>query len=101
MTARRVVLILGVMGDQEWRRGAACRDRDPSLFFSDDQAVIAKALRICAGCAVQAACLADALNTREENGIRGGRDLGADRRARETQAKRVYVIRKRAERWSA
>lgn len=62
-----------------WTAWAACRtpDMDPELFFpvgSTGPALlqIAKAKRICTGCAVRLSCLAWALSTGESAGIWGG-----------------------------
>jgi len=64
--------------DRDWRQLAACRHADPELFFpvsasgpSLDQITQAKA--ICAGCPpVRRQCLAFALDTRQDHGMRGG-----------------------------
>lgn len=72
MTARRPRILAG------WRRRAACARPgvDPELFFPDqgERGKVAQAKRICAGCPVRAACLADALATpaTRDYGIRGG-----------------------------
>lgn len=62
-----------------WSEEAACRAPgvDPEVFFSDGDAgsalaQVAAAKRICAGCAVQALCLASALRRGEPEGIWGG-----------------------------
>ena len=50
-----------------WRERAACRSVDPELFFPAAEAgpvyaaQVAAAKRVCAGCPVRAACLAEAL----------------------------------------
>jgi WhiB family redox-sensing transcriptional regulator len=72
----------------QWRRSAACRDEDPEAFYPPEGAWFsdlaeAAAKRICAGCPVRAACLADALDwesPRERHGVLGG--LTAAERAR-------------------
>jgi WhiB family redox-sensing transcriptional regulator len=59
-----------------WRQRAACARPgvDPDLFFPDpgQRGKVAHAKRICARCPVQAPCLADALATQDEYGIRAG-----------------------------
>ena len=61
----------------DWRHRAACRDRDPELFFpvSDmgpgaRQTEQAKA--VCARCPVRAECLEYALDNALDHGIYGG-----------------------------
>ena len=63
--------------DRDWRKLAACRHADPELFFpvsasgpSLDQVTQAKA--ICGGCPAWRHCLAFALHTRQDHGVRGG-----------------------------
>src|SRR5260370_12675014 len=65
------------MPGRDWRLLAACRHADPEVFFpacasgpSLDQITQAKA--ICAGCPVRRQCLAFALDTRQNHGVRGG-----------------------------
>lgn len=66
--------------DPSWRRRAACLGAPAELFFewswSDRREVelegITEAREVCAGCPVQEACLADALNRREGYGVRAG-----------------------------
>lgn len=55
-----------------WRNDAKCRNEDPEIFFPSDAAPVAKPLRVCAGCGVRPWCLADALDSRDLIGIRGG-----------------------------
>jgi hypothetical protein len=60
----------------DWRRRAACARPgvDPDLFFPfpGEHGKAARAKRICGRCPVRAACLADAMATRDEFGVRGG-----------------------------
>lgn len=63
----------------DWRRQAACVNRDPDLFYPVGQGPDAlnntdKAKAVCSGCPVQAACLQYAIETGEEHGIWGGLD---------------------------
>ncbi len=60
-----------------WRRGAACRDLDPSLFFptgitGDAVEQIAAATAICSGCQVREECLEFAVTSNQEFGVWGG-----------------------------
>lgn len=58
-----------------WQGRAACRDHDPEKFFPSDGIDLGPIKRICLGCPVMGACLADALETREiAEGIRGAAD---------------------------
>ncbi|GAB3166973.1 hypothetical protein GCM10027059_26790 [Myceligenerans halotolerans] len=61
----------------EWREDARCLDEDPELFFFVDEERgepkrrhIAEARAVCRECPVAMQCLADALATKERNGIR-------------------------------
>ncbi len=61
----------------DWRRGAACRDTDPTLFFpvgTTGPAIeqIADAKQVCFDCACRADCLEFALVTNQDTGIWGG-----------------------------
>lgn len=63
-----VRLVLGKVlfdghGIPHWRQHAACQDQDPELFFADpsDAQRIQAAKRMCAGCPVRSACLADVM----------------------------------------
>ena len=80
----------GPVQDQwEWQLRGACRDVDSMLFFhpsgergrAHDQREAA-AKRICAGCPVQAECLAHALQVREPYGVWGG--MGENERDRKS-----------------
>lgn len=64
-------------GSTDWRDLAACRDRDPELFFPIGNAgptlrQVAQAKQICAGCTVRAPCLEWALDSGQEAGVWGG-----------------------------
>ena len=54
--------------------GAACRTADPALFFPEpgDAETEARAVAICAGCPVRAACYERAVQNGERSGIWGG-----------------------------
>lgn len=62
------------MADLTWRDFAACRGMNPDVFYpskGDPQGVEA-AKAVCRGCPVVAACLDDAVQSGEDDGIRGG-----------------------------
>jgi WhiB family redox-sensing transcriptional regulator len=57
----------------QWRDGALCAQTDPEIFFPEKGTPARAALRVCAGCPVRAACLADALARRDVTfGVLGG-----------------------------
>ena len=64
--------------DPDWRRSAACVERDLNIFFpissvgAAAQQQILEAKHICGGCAVQRECLDWALEVGPEFGIFGG-----------------------------
>ncbi len=65
--------------DRDWRRDAACRDLDVSVFYHPDNERGYDLLRrdrdakaICARCRVRRACLAEALAAPERYGVWGG-----------------------------
>ena len=62
-----------------WREQAACRHRDPDIFFPIGKtgralADIGQAKAVCAACPVRSPCLSFALDTRQDHGIWGGCD---------------------------
>lgn len=67
----------GPVGDRGWRDDAVCRSVDPELFFPTAQSgpaydeQVTRAVAVCAGCAVRAACLEFALEALPD-GIAGG-----------------------------
>ena len=58
--------------------GAACKGKDPSLFFPSEGKHPREALAICEGCPVKEACLSTFID--EPAGVFGG-TTGRDRRA--------------------
>jgi WhiB family redox-sensing transcriptional regulator len=61
----------------DWRAAAACLSADPDLFFpiaggAPSARQAAKAVRVCAGCAVCQECLDFAVRMGEAHGIWGG-----------------------------
>lgn len=64
-----------VESGQEWRELAACAGREDDLFFPANEAektFVNAAKAVCAGCPVQAECLAYAIETGQTEGIWGG-----------------------------
>lgn len=57
-----------------WREHALCRGCDPALFFPErgNSQGVEQAKTVCGECPVKAECLADALESNETTGIRGG-----------------------------
>ena len=64
----------------DWMAQAACAGADPALFYATHSATTRLAKRICAGCPVQAECLAHALALDERFGIWGGQAPRSRRR---------------------
>ncbi|RMI46726.1 WhiB family transcriptional regulator [Streptomyces triticirhizae] len=67
------------LGDHGWQERAVCRTapeatNDPELFFpdADDDARVATAKALCAGCPVREICLQTALESGARDGIWGG-----------------------------
>lgn len=63
----------------DWRDRAACRDKDPELWFpvsaiGPDLLKAKRAKEVCDGCPVRDFCLAFALDARIDHGIWGGLD---------------------------
>lgn len=57
----------------QWRKQAACTGDPDAMYPDNNEAGIAYAQSICAGCSVRAECLDDAISTGElQHGIRGG-----------------------------
>jgi len=86
-----------------WRSAASCLSADPDLFFpistaGSGEKQIARAKKICAGCAVRQECLEFALSHEQAYGIWGGttpedrrRDRRRKRRAAATAAHKRSV----------
>lgn len=75
----RVTWIPREFDERSWRRSAACRDVEPTLFFPvgvTGPAVpqIAEAKAVCRRCPVRLACLQYALVSYQEFGVWGGYD---------------------------
>ena len=62
---------------QDWRAKAACRDKDPELFFPVGNTgpalqQIEEAKAVCRTCEVEDECLKTALDTNQDYGVWGG-----------------------------
>lgn len=68
----RSALTVPITDERPWAAFAACRDRDPELFFSVTPEGEAEAIRICSGSAVSIDCLEFALEARIRFGVWGG-----------------------------
>lgn len=85
----------------DWRALAACRDVDPELFFPTATAGAAllaeqrRALAVCAGCPVVAACRSWAV-AEQPHGVAGGLTEDERRRARRTADRRRCAERRPA-----
>lgn len=71
-----------------WQDEAACRGKDPAMFFpgKGDNLGVAAAKAVCADCPVKAECLAE--NLHERVGVYGGT---SDRQRRRIRAARSRV----------
>lgn len=65
-------LSVPITDERPWAVFAACRDRDPDVFFPIKPEDEREAIRICQGCSVQQDCLEFALQARIRFGIWGG-----------------------------
>jgi WhiB family redox-sensing transcriptional regulator len=57
---------------RQWREQAICAQTDPAVFFPEAGQHPDAARKVCIRCPVRAACLADAMASREAYGVRGG-----------------------------
>jgi WhiB family redox-sensing transcriptional regulator len=57
-----------------WEDYASCRETDPDLFHPTgrDVTMLRAAKDVCSGCPVRRSCLQDALDSQEDQGVRGG-----------------------------
>lgn len=87
MVARASARAATRRAEAEWHERAACREHDPCLWYpeKETQLQVGEAKGVCAGCPVQAACLADALDRREPYGVWGGM----------TTSEREYMLKMR------
>lgn len=85
----------------DWRQAAACRGKDPDMFFAvantpAGTAQRREAKRVCASCPVRPECLEWALETRQAAGVWGGmsaRKRQTLKRPRETHLQRCLKQR--------
>jgi WhiB family transcriptional regulator, redox-sensing transcriptional regulator len=88
--AKPGIRTLGIAG-VEWHNRAACRDKDPELFFPvgrggrPTELQIEKARTVCAACPARSECLQWALDGEPVEGIWGGT----------TEGERARIIRAR------
>lgn len=66
------ILAAPILEERPWAVFAACRDAEPSVFFSGSRADERSALALCSTCTVRADCLDHALEVRERFGVWGG-----------------------------
>jgi WhiB family transcriptional regulator, redox-sensing transcriptional regulator len=83
-----------------WQTEAACLPADPDLFFpisatGPAEKQIARAKRICAGCAVRRECLEFALAHDQMYGIWGGTTPDERRRVRRRRRRAAVTAQKR------
>lgn len=84
----------------DWRARAACREVDPELFFPTATAGAAlaaeerRALSVCAGCPVLAACRTWAV-TEQPHGVAGGLTEDERRRTRRAEPRRSRCVERR------
>ncbi len=65
-------LAVPITEERPWAVFAACKDRDPDVFFATNTGEEREAIRVCNGCAVRVDCLEFALEARVRFGIWGG-----------------------------
>lgn len=71
---------------EDWKEEGACRKYPTDAFFPSDGVGVDAARKICGTCAVQAVCLAYALNNRIDHGVWGG--------ASERERRRILRLRR-------
>jgi WhiB family redox-sensing transcriptional regulator len=82
--------------DMSWRDQAACRNKEPDLFFpigTSGPALtqLAEAKSVCHGCPVASKCLAWALETGQNSGVWGGMSEDERRQLRQAPCPGVVV----------
>ena len=91
----------GNVNAASWQTEAACLSADPDLFFpisttGPAEKQIARAKRICAGCAVRSECLEFALAHDQMYGIWGGTTPDDRRRHRRRRRRAAVAAQKRS-----
>ena len=71
--------------DRQWREQAICAQVDPALFYPEPGQHPHTACKVCAVCPVRAVCLADAIASRDDHGVRGGLTPNERRQLTRTQ----------------
>lgn len=74
-----------------WRDRAACRDKDPDLFYPETPGQLVAARAACRGCPVRVRCLDDAISNGDDFAVRGGL-TAAERRPISTGDKLADVL---------
>lgn len=69
----------------DWMDQAACRGRNPDIWFPEGAESAAQAKAICAGCPVRIECLEYAIETHTYSGVWGGLTDGERRRIRRSR----------------
>lgn len=82
------------MATEDWRHRAACRTKDPELFFpvgSSGPSILqtAEAKAVCHDCPVQSECLEWALRTGQDAGVWGGMSECERRELKQRDTSRV------------
>lgn len=80
MTRPMPIYTESTLTPEPWVQDASCVETDPEVFFPDKGGTAVPAKSVCAGCAVDAECLAYALRTGQTYGVWGGK-TPAERRA--------------------
>ena len=92
---------IGKVNGASWQTEAACLSADPDLFFpisatGPAEKQIARAKRICSGCAVRRECLEFALAHDQMYGIWGGTTPDDRRRDRRRRRRAAVAAQKRS-----
>jgi len=83
--------------NRQWREQAICAQVDPALFFPDAGQYPHAARKVCTVCPVRAVCLADAIASRDDHGVRGGLTPNERRRLTRTRD----AVERSERRWAA
>jgi WhiB family redox-sensing transcriptional regulator len=76
---------------EDWRDSALCAQTDPELWFPEPGVNATTAKLICSWCPVREACLAEALDRNEQDGVWGGLSPEERRRLRRRQREAASV----------
>lgn len=75
---------------ESWMDLARCADLDSNIFFPSDSVGVQRAVEICRGCPVRAACLDHALDNAISIGIWGGESERSRRRIRAARRRTAH-----------